>query len=81
MKLPLVSSRTCARKLHELGKLARFQGPSTDGFSASLSSSGSMSLHAGTERMGMTREPSRSTAGPSFLCLETAQEAKGAGGS
>lgn len=43
MKLTLVSSRTRAGKLHELGKLARFQGPSTDGFSASPHSSGSMS--------------------------------------
>lgn len=81
MKLPLVSSRTCAGKLQELGKLAHFQGPSSDGFSASLCSSGSMSLYAGTERMGMDSEQFRSTPGPSFLCLKTAQEVKGAGGS
>lgn len=42
----------------------------------------SVAFHVGTDRMGMTREPSRSTIpGPSFLSHKTAQEKpKGLGG-
>lgn len=81
VKLPLLSCRTCAGKLREQGKLTLVQVTPTDGFAASMGFSGSGTFHVVTDRMGMTREPSRSTTpGLSFLSPKTAQEAKEAGG-
>lgn len=73
--LLLLSCRTCPGKLHEQRKLASVQVTPRDEFSASLGFSGSVAFHVGTDKMGKTKEPCRSTTpGVSFLSPKMAQE-------